>query len=569
MTTTVRFNDFKAPNPKQSRYGRKNYRIYDANTHYGDVRPFACPERKCDDHHQYLHPILDCECLGFDYKADVVKGFNNYQFFYLKDRRLHQALSYDLCNNNSTNLAGSPFNPTAPVAVATGCNDQQCEGAGVAYAITYVTRHAGIEVESSPSPPSDVVPIAGQSPMVSVTWTAAPSTDYDIVATRLYRVTTTFEDDGNIIAEGAEWTLVAEFSGSGSGSHNDYSATFGDRGMMLTYQPMAFPSPSDLVGLCRTADGIAVAQQHRLYISVTGQPQFTWDGVVEIEDEILDIQAIGNTIFVFTNHNPVKVTYRHGDDMMTIDREVIHRDLPLVSTRSVSVMGSKVYFASTHSLYEWDIGGYGADIRKVDVFTPEQWKNIQPDSVRGTAYEYGYMLSCDGLDVSLMIEETGKEYSVMPITYINGVDLATNTDGQIMYQGQDGVYLWDWRKTTCASFEIWDNIRPGNCEQCDCCPWFIELYFDNEGKNRFTKMRVEWDLQSYKDIDVTFKHNNFGEHSTMLGEAKITGCRGFSIPKYKSAQTFSVELTSCAIMHEVRFATSNQELTISSNATVG
>ena len=77
-----------------------------------------------------------------------------------------------------------------------------------------------------------------------------------------------------------------------------------------------------------------MAEKYRLFISEPGRPHFSFDGIVEIEDEIKAIEAIGNTIFVFTNSRPVKVAYRHTDGVMSIDKQTINRHLPLTSVKS-------------------------------------------------------------------------------------------------------------------------------------------------------------------------------------------------------------------------------------------
>lgn len=579
MTTTVRHNKFVAPNFSIGRYQRREYKIFDANLHHGDVRPFACPEIVCEGLPDYnlLYPLPDCECLGFgEDVSSVVEGFCHNQYFAVVNGSLTQATTDTLCDGNVDCLAGSPFQPNPPIVEGT-CDPDACDGNAVAYVVTYVTMHNGMYVESAPSPVSDVVAITGNVPNVQVTWDIAPQ-GYCIARTRLYRVETTYQDGSDIqpIVEGTEYVLVAEFEGTDTHTFFDDLSSTETGQPLLTYAPMPFPAPQgELVGVARTDDGIVVADKHRVYISEVGVPMFTLDGVVEVEDEIRAIRTIGNTIFVFTNHRPVKIGFRHTENTMSIERQIIQRDLPLVSEKSLSVWGTKVYFASTYSLYEWDIGGYGSDIKTTmsKMMTPEQWKNCVPESVRGTAYEYGYMFACDGLEYAIMVEyggdgtDTLSDFHTMPITYGKADVYNTTNDGIITWQRDGVIYHWDWRRNPCGQFDIWDNVRPNLCEQCECCPWHIAFYFDNEGKNRFTKMRVEFDEQSYFDgIDATFVQNAFGRQRVVLGEAKIINSRGFSIPRYVSSQTFSVELKSCAIMHEVRFATSNQELTVSSNA---
>lgn len=579
MPTTAIFRENWKVNHLSNKFVRGgSVEIWDANLRHNDVRPFACPELSCEGvgNLQTLYPLPDCKCLGYTDTRPLVKGFCAQQHFYLNSGRLRQANETELCNDEDPCLAGAPTTKSPP-SVSGGCSGSSCDGVGVSYVITYVVNNSGLEIESAPSPASEIVPSNGIVPNATVSWAAAPA-GYCVTATRLYRVETTYEDGTRGAAPmGAEFVLVSEFAGGGGGTFTD-TVTSSETGYPLTtYSPSAFPAPPNLVGLARTTDGLVVADTNRVYISVAGQPQFTFDGVVEVEDEIRAIAAINNTIFVFTDNYPVKLSYQHTQNVMSVDKQVIKRRLPLTSVKSVSCYSDKIYFASEYSLYGWDISGYGSDIRSIgsnELFSPEQWKNMDPQTITGTAYEYGYIFSSDAMDYSLMIEfgQDGTDNAyvgthVMPISYINAQAFATDQNGHIVYQQDGDVYCWDYRRTDCRDFQIADHVNPPKCDRCDCCPWTVWLYVDNEGKNRFTKMRVEFDERT-DTVDLSFYRWRFGKTDLLVEDLDIVCSRGFSIPKYCSSQTFAAKLTSCAIMHEVRFATSNQELTNNSNTQI-
>lgn len=570
MSRTVIFNNFKAVKPLLNRFRRSEYEIRNANLHHGDVRPFACPVEICDSGEEYvqLYSLRECECLGFTYFADPVQGFCKDQHFYLTEQgTLHQATVDELCNGEPTCRAGAPI--PSPVNVNGNCSGSSCDAVGYSYVVTYVTEHAGIQVEGPPSEVTSIV-AGGGTPSATVSWSQPPA-DYCIVGIRLYRTESTFEDGTTSPSpEGSEYLLVAEF-GPSAGSFTDNVRTEDTKYPLTTYEPMNFPAPSSLVALTRTKDGIAVADDCRVYISVAGQPQFGYDGVVEIpEGNVLAMKAIGNTIFVFTDGYHVKIRYSHSQNILTIDKDVIQRNIPLRSRKSLSVYDTRVFFSSTYSLYTWDVGAYGSDIQAElphALITPEQWKHLDPDSITGTGYEFGYMFSSDSIDYSIMLEFEGQRTdtinrtSFMPIDYINADTFGVNEDGIITYQEDGKHYTWDWRRCDC-NFDIYDNTRADFCE-C-CCPWYVTLFYDNKGKNRFSKMRVDFDQCSTDKIDAKFYLADFCEKD-FIEQFEIVRSRGFSIPKYCSAQQFCVELTSCGIMTEVRLATSMQELVSSSN----
>lgn len=579
MSSISIFRDFKSAELFRNKYRRSQgiYEMWDANLHHGDIRPFACPKTICEDARKLnrLFYLPECECHGFPDGRDIVQGFCDNQFFHVDNGVLRQATTEELCLSRPMCRAGVPFQPQSPtVSRPKPCNNESCEGVAVSYVITYVTEHSGIRVEGSPSPASNPIASNGDVPGVSVTWADAPL-DYCIVATRLYRTTTTFEDK-EITPTSSEYVLVAEFSGTGVRTFVDDVSTADTGQPLMTYNPMRFPAPTNIVSLARTSDGIVVADTNRVYISLAGEPMFTFDGVVEVEDTILHIEALNNTIFVFTDRYPVKIGFS-SSEVLQIDRQVINRNLPLKSKKSVSNYNGLIFFASEYSLYVWDTGKYGQDITSpvTALFTPEQWKNIDPTTVAGIAYEYGYIFTSESIDYSLMLEFSGDGVdsingtSIMPISYINPHVFGLDYDGHIIYQEGPEIKRWDWRRDACTGMNINDHVRPVVCEMCDCCPWHVKVYLDNEGKNHFSHMRVEWDERSAPKIDLSFHVHEFGREIDRADILEVISSRGFGVPYHNTSyQSCYAYLTGCAIMHEVRFATSANELVYSSNANV-
>lgn len=573
MPTTAIFRNFQSAQFWRNRYLRRDgmFQIWDANLHHGDVRPFACPVQECNEQDIFasLFPLDSCPCLGFEDGRKVVQGFSDNQFFHIEDGYLVQSTETQLCNGLFCR-AGSPQPTSAPTVGSSSCGS--CGATAMSYVITYITEHDGIWVESSPSDPSTPLACGADNSHFNLSWDAAPD-DFCIVAINLYRSEVS-STDTNGIADAAEYVLVNTFDASAR-TYTDNIYTAGTTQPLLTYDPLRFPAPGNLVSVGRSSDGLVVADSHRVYISLPGEPQFTFDGVVEIEDEILWIEVVDNNVVVLTDNKPVIVSFSNGVSL-NVERTIIHRNLPLKSVKSVSSYNSNVYWVSTYGLYVWAGGRYGTNIASSlqSLITPEQWKNIDSTTVAGTAYEYGYIFSSDDIDYSVMVEfgedgtDTVNSTSAMPISYINPVCFGLNKDGIILYQDYDGIiWSWDWRRDVCQDFYLHDHVRPNRCEQCECCPWFLELYYDNEGKNRFSHMRVEFDERSWYDgIQLSFHVHEFGREIETLDEMQIISSRGFGIPRYNiSYQSLYARLTSCAIMHEVRFATSAQELCYNSN----
>lgn len=629
MGTTAIFRNFTMSHPWRNKYtrARRLYDIWDANLHHGDVRPFACPELVCENVGELtsLYANRSCPCLGFTDGRRVVHGFDVDQYFFLENGYLVETDLQGLCRKQYISRSGSPFYPERPEVLdvpvcwdgppddelkvarrfSFNHNDtsimesnrasraaamealkqkyadktKECDFVSVSYVITYVTQGAGGIVEGAPSPPSLPIAARGDIPGVTVHWDAVP-TNYErhnIIATRLYR-TTTEAAGQNHSPDGVEWVLVKEFQGSGAQTFLDNVPTAETGQPLLTYDPMHFPAPPGLKHILRTDTSIIVADDHKVYISLPRRPMFTWDGVVTVEDKIEELALINDTICVLTDSKPATIKFK-DDDINAIAVNTIQRHLPLVSKRSVSVYRENLIFASEYSLYVWNFHYRGDDIKAVlqPFMTPDQWKAIKPSTVVGTWYEFGYIFSADGMDFSIMLDlklgggsDTQKDYSMMPISYIKNPSVfGLDSDGHIVYVEDGNFYRWDYRRDVCEDYRPYENLHPSTCDTCDCCPWEIKLYYNNSGKNNFSHMRVTWDERSAPNLWASFHIEEFGEEIEHSDEMKVISSRAFGIP-YRNVGYRSVyaKVSGCGIMHEVKFATSAQEIAYNSNAQV-
>ena len=562
MSSLAVFTNFRHVNLTRNRYLRPGeWAITDANLEYGDLRPFAPPRKVCDvpSTAKTLYPLPDCCCLTFDECADPVHGFCQEQHFYLQGGQLRQATETELCIGDSC-LAGIPL-PPAPIADGT-CDPEHCDGVGVSYVVTWVTTHAGVEVEGSPSRPSNIVPSNGHIPNTTVRW-AMPPDGYCITSVRLYRVEAEFEDGTtNMPIEGAEYVLVAEFD-TDTMMFADDVPTAETSYPLTTSHPMRYAAPDGLVSLTRTEDGVAVADSHQVYISLPGQPMFTLDAIVQVEDEIRVIRAIGNVIFVLTDHRPVRIEFKHTEGVMSINRTTQHRNVPLHSRASVSVYGSELYWASEHSLMVWSIAGYGSDIKDAlkGVFNREMYHRLHSRSIVGTAYEYGYLLHSKKVDYSFMIESMGSDQpTVMPITYVKPDIITTTYSGKLLYKHGSCMIEWDYRRDICDGEDLFSPER-----SADCMPWSAKFQFDSTGKNRFKVARIDWDNRTAASVEFRLHEVHYGNDSDITGQYQVINSRGFGICGYTSADNHYASMESCGIVHEVRLATAFADLVGRSN----
>lgn len=565
MSNLAVLTNFRHVNLSKNKFTRNGeWAIIDANLEHGDLRPFAAPEPACEDTPagtKVLYPVPDCCCHSFQHCAEPVKGFCQDQHFHLSETgTLEVATTDELCTRESC-TAGSPV-PLAPPVATSNCTGQ-CDSTPVAYVITYVTRNGGLEVEGSPSLPSDLVVGDGHIPNTTVSFDAPPTDDgHCYIAVRVYRIESDFEDGTtNMPIIGGEWALVAEFPAEAT-TFIDDTPTDETGQPLLTSHPARFPAPTNLVSLTRTENGIAVADANRVYISLPGQPMFSYDGVVQIDDEIKVIRAIGDTIFVLTDNKPVRIEYKHTDGIMDVRRTTTHRSLPLRSRGTVSVYGSELYFASEFSLLVWSIAGYGADIKDAlqGVMSREQYHRLDPDSLVGCAYEYGYLLASKKVPYSFMIERIGTDQpTLMPISYVHPDTVTTTHSGKFIYVCNGTTYEWDYRRDICDESDLFDPERSPDCQPFTAC-----LQYASTGKNRFNVARVEWDNRTASHVDFSIHEDHYG-NASMLGRYSVVSSRAFGICGYTSSDNHYIEISSCGIVHEVRLGTAYADLVGRSN----
>ena len=589
MAQNVIFQNISQMTPWRNKYLRARgiFEVENVNFHHGDIRPYRCPHKICDLDRNYrsIHPLPKCGCHGYNDGRKLVRGFGRDQYFYVDGGRLRQATERQICDREDV-LAGSPVPVQAPEVSGPACDGDVCDGVVVSYVFTYLTRlgNNGALVEGSPSPPSDPIVTRANSPGVTVSWEGIPEryANYPIVGVRLYRTEADYSDVQPTV-QSSEWLLVEEWFASddldvaGAMSYKDEFETSRTKYPLLTYDPMIFPAPGDLVAATRTTDGIVVADERRIYISVNGQPMFTWDGVVEVEQKIIWLESIGNTIYVFTEKNPINISYSVRGKTFSIEKTVIDRNLPVSSLRSISNYRGRIIFASEYSLYAWSTDRYGDNIVSVlnPFISPEQWKNLDPDTIVGTQYEYGYIFSSDAIDYSIILEinddgvDTQIGSNIMKFTYIkNPMSFGLDYEGNIVYCENRELWRWNFRRTPCYNddFEIFEHVRPLGCGQCGCCQWSIKFFIDNEGKNHFSHMRVEWDERSAPNLWVSFHIHEFGREIFHTEEMEIISSRGFGLPfKNVGYQSCYVHLRGCGIVHQIKVATSAQELVYNSN----
>lgn len=558
MSLTV-LRSFKAPRVERAAHNR-GPALFAVNVDMrdGSLRPFLCPTDG---------PVLE---------NGVRSWCDTYQYRLLLGRLV-----------DSDGKLAAPDQPvqapeTAGAAPATKVLDKLDSHAQthlVTFCYTVVTHDVnGVPVESGPSPAMDG-------------WIDVGVTDGDITLIIPYSDTSQLRnprfrvyvsdvvdhdmtEGGEINIKGGDWVLLGETTtGSLTVNAHDWSENNIAGDLLRTSDPYMYPAPADLVALARSEDNIIVADKHRVYVSENGEPLFTAQATVDVEDEIVGIEAFADQVFVLTKGRPVLVKFQSGVNGVNVNRSTINRNLP--ATGGVSAYGTSVWFISEEGLFQWDTAGYGADVRDITSQTllPEHWRVIHDADAAGVAVPDGYVAYFPGVDMAYYWRLAGERWEIMPLDFLNMSGQPIYKDGRIHYFDRSGVAkqwaIYHKEVKWCDVPGLPYNGEVGNhvCEEDRFCPYLYEAIIDEEGRSAHTVARVEFDERSSESVQFTILDDYFGERKERA-TVEVLSSRTFNLPAYRANQTVVLRIEGRATVSEVRLANSRREMVNRSNRAV-
>lgn len=257
------------------------------------------------------------------------------------------------------------------------------------YVVTYRNR---LGDESAPSLASDVVYATETTPptiVINLTTAerAALTAEYDITGMLLYRTVT--DSAGN-----TDYYFVTYL---GFPIMTETGLIKTDRiGAQYVVDPIAtkdYDQPRvGMHGLGVTDYGIGYAYKEKIICLSEPYVMYAWPRKYELTtpQPIVAMGHYSNAIVVATDGNPILIIGLHPDSMSMTT-------LPLyegcVSSRSmVNVSGGCIY-ASNNGLVM--VSGNSAELITKDIFSPEDWQNLNPKTIFATQHNEGYLFFYD------------------------------------------------------------------------------------------------------------------------------------------------------------------------------
>lgn len=222
--------------------------------------------------------------------------------------------------------------------------------------------------ESSPSPPSDLLVVPpNKNVLISGLPTEYPHEGYaQVIAKRLYRTVTS--------EAGTEWQVIADIPAE----EDSFLDSRPDEEALSSLPSASWdPPPSGLRGLLACAGGFFAGFAGKtVYFSAPAFPH-AWppEYAVSCDADIVGLETIGNTIYVFTDARPELIV---ATDPSMSERAAVAYSQGCVSPRSIIRAAGGVFFASPDGICQ--ILGGDLLVLTSPLISKEQWRALQSDS---------------------------------------------------------------------------------------------------------------------------------------------------------------------------------------------
>lgn len=329
---------------------------------------------------------------------------------------------------------------TAPILTPTGDFDELDGSENRVYVYTFVSDHGE---ESIPSDPASVVIRDGQHVRLSAMETAAPNAAV-VTHKRIYR------------AQRGVYLLVAEIPVAEATYTDDKSSD--SLGEACPSMGWDMP-PATMFSLTAGVGGVCAALDSAEPYSVLFCDPYhlhAWPRAYQqtVDYPTVGVGHFGQAYVVLTTGHPYILTGLHPKNLTMTPAKFYQ---PCVSKRSIVSTGGDVIWASPDGLVS--LGTSGELILTEDLFTPADWRALQPETMQGAWHEGWYVGSYDlgSGPVGFMFHPNTREWIDLPT--IRPTAMFRDTVGDALYLaqgnrivkfrgGSDMAYTWKGNKTT-------------------------------------------------------------------------------------------------------------------------
>ena len=422
------------------------------------------------------------------------------------------------CNTDTTYYRlGVPTPATPPVASGPASCSRKSDARSYVY--TYVNAWGE---EAAPSPPSNVITV-DDGAAVLVTNIAPPPAEYNIVAVRLYRSVTGFRDpDVKQQKPLTDYLFVANLPPLQS-SYTD-SLLMVSLGEPLETRKVRMP-PAGLRNIVALDDVVRLAgtTQNRVHLTENFQLH-NWPAKYDLtlDSNIVHMGALGQTLFVTTDTTPYVIDVSSCEDVKCTPVTNLKAPLPDVGCQYVRAALTTLHgfiFSTPLGLALIDRTARYHILTK-RWFSPEEWRQVAPETVRLGYYE-GFLF-CVTDRVSFILNIDTEPYGDMPGSELvtisdKPVDMLRSSAGALYMLENGEVSVWDkgvqWRPFEWVSRELTGSSDTSGGGSPDVTPPVGECWSPAAAKVRTRD--TEFTLQTPHN-DVAYRRKVLDEHAFRL-----------------------------------------------------
>jgi hypothetical protein len=312
------------------------------------------------------------------------------------------------------------------------------------YTYTYVNCFGE---ESIFAPPSDLEHVHFQSSATMSGFTQPPP-EYGVTHYNIYMLKPTADPNGAPTQDSdGTWLLVGITPVSTLAYTHDAASTTGevvDDELISTF--ISVPEDAHSFAYYGENQMAFISNNYVRFtgVGVSGLPNYSVAPIkyaYEPRNNPLKILATENYGYVLTCSNPEIIKLQKDCTMNGVHNSVIHQQsIPLIGIRSAATHNDGVVYASTEGIVYVTIQSYALLTR--DIFTREQYDNMQPHTMRGVVWNGYYYCSSDvgTFRIALpngILEGYAEEFSWLSI---NAKDWYVTSDNRLIYTDETGTH---------------------------------------------------------------------------------------------------------------------------------
>lgn len=423
---------------------------HDVDLTHGTLKPFREPLKVSNKTGNVRLHATGCDIFTWDECVTVAEWLPDCPRMFITGRNDYPETMTWEGNDITYRRMGVP-RPLTPPTVSAPRKDTEYSRE-VAYVVTYVNSFGE---ESAPSLPSEDLVIEDKDP-VNILLDYNPPLEYDVKSIRIYRRETGFRTGAEKTQElTTNWFLVDELP-IGTGSYIDTVGMMELDYGLSTKDVREPPANLSNITLIEQSALLVGSVGNKLYFSKHLQPHnFPLSDEMTLDDNIVALGSLGNTLFVATDGHPYKLVADMGCDERDC-REIVRfqEPMPMIAChtgRGAVMTPFGMMYVSTDGIVLLPDGG-PARVITTDVLSADDWRKLSPHTMRLAWHKGALFIVSENITMMYWYDSNtyGDTKHKRLVTLSDApIDLLQTRQGELLMMTVNGVYQWNagnkWR----------------------------------------------------------------------------------------------------------------------------